>query len=82
MVMEQLSLGLGVIENENGSITTSVIEPKIEAIQRFLGRAAKDAECSVNTYKSSKCDRHYYRLSWRMGRKTKHLHHQGAIHTT
>jgi hypothetical protein len=79
--MEQLSLSLGVIETEgeNSSITTSVIEPKIEAIQRFLGRAVENGECSVNTYKSSKCDRIYYRLSWRTGNgRTKHVHIPGG----
>jgi len=70
---------LGVdIEPKKSSISTSDIEPKSQALYRFLGQAAKKVECSVNEYESSKCPkRFYFRVSWRQG-KMKHLHIPGG----
>ena len=75
---QQLTLSLSDIEAENSSISTSDIEPKMQALQRFLGSPARNTECSVNQYESSKCDRRYFRLSWRVGTKMKHIHIPGG----
>ena len=75
---QQLSLDLGVIETKDSSITDAVIEPKMQYIYRFLGVPAKNIECSVNEYESSRCRRIYYRVSWRDGHKIRHLHIPGG----
>ena len=60
------------------SITESVIDQKRAIIQRYLDRAATEAQCSVNEYQKSKSQKKYFRLSWREGKKTKHLHIPGG----
>lgn len=76
---QQLALNLGDIETEKSSISTSDIEPKMHHIYSFLGVPAQKVECSVNQYKSSKCDRYYYRVSWRVSKtRMRHEHVPGG----
>ncbi len=88
--MKQLSLDIDEVsprtshafeETSNdvsSSITESVIDQKRAIIQRYLDRAATEAQCSVNEYQKSRSQRKYFRLSWREGKKTKHLHIPGG----
>ncbi len=73
--MKQLKLD---IDCETESITESVIDQKRAIIQRYLDRAATEAQCSVNEYQKSRSKKKYFRLSWREGKKTKHLHVPGG----
>ncbi len=73
--MKQLSLD---IDEVSPSITDFVIDQKRAIIQRYLDRAATEVQCSVNEYQKSRSQRKYFRLSWREGKKTKHLHIPGG----
>ena len=69
----QLSLFPDVSEPEKRSLT-SVSEPKIQANQYFQ----KNTQPVLNTYSPSKKRSVYYRLSYRSGTKTKHIHIPGG----
>lgn len=74
-IMEQLSLD---IDSVSQSISNSDIDQKRAIIQRYLDRAATEAQCSVNTYQKSRSKKEYFRLSWRNGKRMKHLHIPGG----
>lgn len=60
------------------SISNSDIDQKRAIIQRYLDRAATEAQCSVNEYQKSRSKKKYFRVSWRDGKKMKHLHVPGG----
>lgn len=65
--------------SDTSSITNSVSEAKMTALKRFLTRRAKDAQCSVNQYRSGGSDNKiYWRVSWRDGNRIKHIHISGG----
>lgn len=77
---EQLSLfdNQTVSESDQPSLTTSVSEGKRQAIQRYLTGSAKETEACVNSYSPGGSKAKYYRLSYRIGNKVKHLHIPGG----
>lgn len=76
---EQLSLFEGVSDAERVSLTENVSDTKMAAIQRFLGSASKETEVSVNSYSPGGRKKKYYRLSYRLNRKSvKHIHIPGG----
>lgn len=75
---EQLRLFDDVSDTKLVSITDDVIEHKMQAIQRFLDRGAKENDCCVNQYYPGKRATKYFRLSYRQGKKTKHIHIPGG----
>lgn len=75
---EQLSLFSTVSDSKSVSLTNSVSERKQQAIQRFLDSGKKEHEVCVNTYSPGKRRREYFRLSYRIGRKVKHVHIPGG----
>lgn len=74
----QLSLFNVVSDSDLVSITKPVSEHKQAAIQRFLNRAEKEPIACVTTYSPGKRKSEYYRLSYRQGRKVKHIHIRGG----
>jgi hypothetical protein len=78
---KQLSLNL-VSEPESRSITDSVSEQKtakFRAIQRYLNNGERDTIACVNRYKAGNRNNYfYYRLSYRQGKKIKHVHIPGG----
>jgi len=63
------------------SITNSVSDAqtrKQQAIQKYLDRAEKEPIACVNLYYSGRRATKYYRLSYRLGRKIKHIHIRGG----
>jgi hypothetical protein len=64
--------------SEQLTILTVDSEHKQAAIQRFLDRGEKEPTASVNTYSPGKRKSEYYRLSYRQGRKMKHIHLRGG----
>lgn len=75
---EQLSLFDGVSDTKSASLTDSVSEHKRQAIQRFLDSGKKEHEVCLNKYSPGKRKAEYFRLSYRIGRKVKHLHIPGG----
>lgn len=67
--------------DKNMSLTDDVSD-KLVSIQRFLNRGKNDslsvAQPHVNQYSPGRRDTFYYRLSWRDGKRTKHLHIRGG----
>ncbi len=57
---------------ENGS------DAKRQAIQRFLDTGKREPTACVNTYSPGRRDTEYFRLSYRVGRKKKHIHIPGG----
>ncbi|MDJ0595986.1 MAG: hypothetical protein QNJ72_39395 [Pleurocapsa sp. MO_226.B13] len=57
---------------ENGS------DAKRQAIQRFLDTGKRQPIACVNTYSPGRRDTEYFRLSYRVGRKKKHIHIPGG----
>lgn len=74
----QLSLFDAVSDSDLVSITESVSEHKQAAIQRFLNRAETEHIACVTKYKPGKRKSEYYRLSYRQGKKIKHIHIRGG----
>jgi hypothetical protein len=81
---ESVSLTLSVSDtllNESliGETPKTALVRKQQAIQRFLDRGtAKDHKASVNKYYPGRRATPYYRLSYRLGRKVKHIHIKGG----
>ena len=75
---EQLRLFESVSDTSSASLTKSVSEHKRQAIQRFLDSGKKEHEVCVNRYSPGKRKTEYFRLSYRIGRKVKHLHIPGG----
>lgn len=74
---KQLSL-FPVSENKSSSLTPSVSDKQIQAINRFCAHGKSDPVASVNTYSPGRQRQRYYRISYREGRKIKHLHIPGG----
>ena len=75
---EQLSLFDAVSDTDSLSLTDSVSDAKHKAIQRFLTHGKDSPIASVNTYSPGRRNAIYYRLSYRLGNRTKHLHIPGG----
>jgi hypothetical protein len=76
---EQLSLFDPTDSEQNfSSLSNSDSEQKMRAIQRFLNSGKEKTEYSVNTYRPGGKKHFYYRLSYRDGKKMKHLHIPGG----
>ena len=76
---EQLELSL--VSDDKASITENVSDAKTakhQAIQRYLDRAEKETIACVTKYSPGKRKTEYYRLSYRLGRKVKHIHIRGG----
>ena len=74
---KQLSL-FSVSDECSASLTDSVSERKKQAIQRFLNKGKKESEVCIGTYSPGKRRTKYFRLSYRLGRKVKHVHIPGG----
>lgn len=75
---EQLTIPTVDSDSDRVSLSISDSEHKQAAIQRFLDRADKEPTASVNKYSPGKRKNEYYRLSYRQGRKMKHIHIRGG----
>jgi hypothetical protein len=67
-----------VSDADRASLTKSVSEGKRQAIHRYLTGTAKETEACVNSYSPGGSNRRYYRLSYRIDTKVKHLHIPGG----
>lgn len=74
---EQLSL-FDVSDSKSASLTDSVSERKHQAIARFLDKGKKENDVCVGTYSPGRRHTEYFRLSYRVGRKVKHIHIPGG----
>ena len=75
---KQLSLFDGV-SDQSCSLTDSVSERKRQAIERFLRSGSKNEPVAcVNEYSPGKRKLRYYRLSYRIDNKVKHIHIPGG----
>lgn len=59
------------------SLTESVSERQSAAIARFLGSSHQTIAC-ITTYSPGRRKKEYYRLSFRLGRRIKHVHIRGG----
>lgn len=75
---EQLSVFGSVSDSKNVSLTDSVSERKHQAIQRFLDKGQKENDVCIGTYSPGKRKTEYFRLSYRVGKKVKHIHIPGG----
>ncbi|MFM2310820.1 MAG: hypothetical protein RLZZ04_96 [Cyanobacteriota bacterium] len=78
---EQLCLFDPVIDSDPVSITDNVSEPqsaKRKAIERYLERVNNEPLACVTKYSPGGRKSEYYRLSYRIGRKVKHVHLRGG----
>ena len=76
---EQLELSL--VSDKKVSITESVSDAKTtkqQAIQRFLDNAPKEPIACITKYSPGKRKTEYFRLSYRLGKRVKHIHIQGG----
>ena len=81
--MAQLEIPFTVSEetSDSSSLTNSVSEAKMKALQRFCQVSSPDdnKQCSVNVYQSGGSHyKRYFRLSYRKENKIKHLHIPGG----
>jgi len=67
-----------VSDSKERSLTKNVSEQKLAAIQRYLDKAEKETKYSINTYSPGSRNKKYYRLTYRRGRKIKHVHLPGG----
>lgn len=67
-----------VSETDQNSLTKTVSEKKQEAIQRYLNHAERETIACVGEYSPGKSNRKYFRLSYRNGRRIKHIHIRGG----
>lgn len=70
-------------DSDNDRLSLSDIDSdrqikKQQAIQKYLDRADKEAIACVNKYSPGKRKTEYYRLSYRYGRKMRHIHIRGG----
>jgi hypothetical protein len=77
-MFEQLTILTVDSDSDPVSLSISDSERKHAAIQRFLDRGEKEPTASVNTYSPGKRKSEYYRLSYRVGKKMKHIHLRGG----
>ena len=75
---EQLSLFSSVSDTKSVSLTENVSEHKRQAIQRFLDSGKKEHDVCVGKYSPGKRKTEYFRLSYRLSRKVKHVHIPGG----
>lgn len=64
-----------------GSLTDNVSDvqtKKQQAIQKYLNRASKETTACITTYSPGRRKTEDYRLSYRVGRKVKHIHLRGG----
>lgn len=78
---EQLTLFPVVSDSESVSLTEGVSDAKHKAIQRFLAQGKDSPIAHVNTYSPGRRNTEYYRLSYRVGASTKHIHIPGGSTT-
>ena len=69
-------LTLPLFDVEKVSVTSRVTDAQIKILQRFCGY--RDVVPFVETYSPSRRKTEYYRLSWRDGKRIKHLHIRGG----
>ena len=74
----QLSLFHADSDKDSVSISKSDSDAKRQAIQRFLNSGQKEPIACVTKYKPGHRKTEYYRLSYRFGRKMKHIHIRGG----
>ena len=75
---EQLSLFPVVSDIDSLSLTEDVSDAKRKAIQRFLNNGKDSPIAHINTYSPGRRQAEYYRLSYRVGNRTKHVHIPGG----
>lgn len=75
---QQLSLFNAVSEQQSCSLTNTVSERKRQAIERFLRNGKTEPVACVNEYSPGKRKLRYYRLSYRIDNKVKHIHIPGG----
>ena len=66
-----------ISDTESASLMDSISDSQTQALQRFLEKG-KDPIVHVNTYSPGKRKSEYYRLSYFLDGKTKHLHIPGG----
>ncbi|NJL51344.1 MAG: hypothetical protein HC930_02430 [Hydrococcus sp. SU_1_0] len=77
MKREQLCLFDAVSDTNSVSLTNSVSEHqfyKRQAIENYLKRVNKEGIACVNKYSPGKRQTEYYRLSYRIEHRVKHIH--------
>lgn len=86
MSREQLCLFETDSDNKSMSLSpfdSDIRTKKQEAIQKFLDRAKdKEPTACVTRYSPGKRATEYYRLSYRLGSKMKHIHLRGGSTTS
>lgn len=76
-MIQQLSIPFETDERlEKASGTDVVPDRKMSALQRFCARASVTP--FVETYTPSRRKKQYFRVSWREGKKFKHVHIPGG----
>ena len=75
---EQLSLFPAASDNQPPSLANNDSDAKRKAIQRFLNNGKDSPIAHVNTYSPSRRQTKYYRLSFRVDTRMKHIHIPGG----
>ena len=75
---EQLSLFPDASDNKSVSLAENDSDAKSKAIQRFLTQGHDSPIAHVNTYSPGRRQAEYYRLSFRVGTRMKHVHIPGG----
>ena len=75
---KNVSLSLSASDSDRVSISDFVSDAKQQAIQRFLNSGDKETIACVTTYSPGGRDTKYFRLSYRVRRKMKHIHIKGG----
>ena len=66
------------VSDSDMSITEFVSDAKKQAIQRFLDNGEKETIACVTTYSPGGRSTRYFRLSYRLRKKIKHIHIRGG----
>lgn len=75
---EQLSVFQVCSDSDPVSLPNTRSDRKKQAIERYLRQGKKEPSISVNKYSPGKRATEYYRVSYQLGNRKKHIHLRGG----
>lgn len=75
---EQLSVFQVCSDSDPVSLQNTRSDRKKQAIERYLRQGKKEPSISVNKYSPGKRATEYYRVSYQLGNRKKHIHLRGG----
>jgi hypothetical protein len=77
-MLEQLTIPGFCSDSDPVSLQNTRSDRKKQAIERYLRQGKKEPSISVNKYSPGKRKTEYYRVSYQLGNRKKHIHLRGG----